>query len=176
MSPSCELWKPGIALHLGLKSDRYSFSFYSMETKQGGIIIQYSQYNKRSLSVDAIVGLNVQHSDFFQRRPCHSMDRFAMSHVQIQPKKKLLLCCPLPTGPTVKCQESGSVISWAFFWKCQIWVTEYSFKFLFSGLDKALVYAFWLQSGRVFKILSTVKNNIGKLNYLKVSVNVQHSM
>ena len=69
-----------------------------------------------------------------------------------------LLCCPHPTDSKVR-KKQGRVFFFFFFLfyrKCQIWAKNL-LNFFIQWLKKALVYAFWLHSARVFSILETFK-------------------
>ena len=101
----------------------------------------------------------------------------------VRPKKKKLLCCPLPTDR--KMRKNRVVFFVLFFWKCQVWVKNL-LKFVFNGLKKHLyiLYAFLTAFRPSFphldifkKILenSTLSRYVKKKNITKIDRPTQFS-
>ena len=67
-------------------------------------------------------------------------------HIKAPPQK--LLCCPLPTDR--KMRKNRAVFFYLFFFMSDL--GEEFAKICIQWLKKALVYAFWLHSARVFPI------------------------
>ena len=58
------------------------------------------------------------------------------NYLVIRPKKKKLLCCPLPTDRKMR-KKTGSGFFLFYFFKCQIWAKNL-LTFVFNGLKKHL--------------------------------------
>ena len=86
--------------------------------------------------------------------------------MQIRPKKKKNLCCPLPTDRKMR-KNRGRVFF--FFFLCQIWAKNL-LKFVFNGLKKHLhdLYMRFDCIPPEFSPFRNLKKKIGKLNSLMV--------